>query len=71
MPARWEPLLGPTLEERALLRLLAAGKTPDQSASALHLSPARVESTLHALQSRLHLSRRRALLVHAALRGWL
>lgn len=70
MPSRWGPLMMPTSEERALLRLLAAGKTFSESARVLNLPPVRIEANLRDLQARLHLTRR-ALLVHATLRGWL
>lgn len=46
MPSRWGPLLMPTSEERALLRLLAAGKTFGEAARALNLPPIRIECIL-------------------------
>ena len=66
----WKETLRLTPQERSLLRLMVQGCGPEQAAEALGVTAQEARDTLDGLQSRSGALCRRALVVRAALEGW-
>lgn len=68
-PARPAPVAPLTEQEKKVLRLLAEGKSPDEVARDLHITPRTLRNHIHHANQKLHTRSRLEAVMHALRRG--